>query len=94
MPKAPKTFGSISKRHTSEWNRGTKRDRGYGGEWEKISLMFRQDHPVCQVCNDAPSMDTDHIVPFTGINDPLRTDWNNLQAVCRKCHNVKTSQGR
>ena len=34
--------------------------------------------------------DVDHIKPFHGIADPLRLDWDNLQSICRTCHNQKT----
>lgn len=87
MPNAPRTFRTTQKR---EQYRGTKQERGYGGEWERISKLYRRSHPVCEICNAAPSEDTDHIVPFRGLNDPLRTAWDNLQAVCRACHNRKT----
>jgi len=69
--------------------------RGYDYQWCKISKMKRQKNPVCEICNDAPADDVDHIVPFRVVNDPLRTEWSNLQSVCRACHNAKTAaQGR
>ncbi len=87
MPTTPKTF---QPRRPRIDRRGTKQERGYGGEWERISRMIRAEHPVCQICNAAPSVHTDHIIPFDGVNDPLRTDHNNLQAVCLECHQAKT----
>ena len=86
MPTAPRVYRS----KTSQRFKGTKQQRGYGGEWEHISNMIRSQHPVCQMCNAAPSEDVDHIIPFRGIKDPLRTDRNNLRAVCRACHSRKT----
>jgi 5-methylcytosine-specific restriction protein A len=90
MPRTPQTFRRKGHRHSGRTYLGSKQSRGYGGEWERISRMYRQQHPVCEICHAAPSEDCDHIVPFRGVNDPLRTDWNNLQAVCRSCHNRKT----
>jgi 5-methylcytosine-specific restriction protein A len=87
MPTTPKTF---QPRRPKIDRRGTKQQRGYGGEWERISKMVRAQHPVCQICNAAPSVHTDHIQPFNGINDPLRTDHSNLQALCLDCHHTKT----
>jgi 5-methylcytosine-specific restriction endonuclease McrA len=92
MPTTPKTFRS-KQATLKRWN-GTKQQRGYGGEWERISKLYRQSHPVCEICNAAPAIDTDHIRPFRGVSDPLRTDWSNLQAVCRPCHARKTRRQR
>jgi 5-methylcytosine-specific restriction endonuclease McrA len=52
--------------------------------------MKRQQTPVCEVCNDAIADDVDHIAPFNGVDDPKRTEWQNLQSICRACHNGKT----
>jgi 5-methylcytosine-specific restriction endonuclease McrA len=90
MPSAPKTFRSSERKKEREQFRGSKQSRGYGGEWERISRMKRQQTPVCEVCNDAPADDVDHIAPFNGVDDPKRTEWQNLQSICRACHNGKT----
>lgn len=95
MPRRPPTFRTRVSQRFQQFKpfKGTKQARGYGGEWERISRMYRQQYPVCEICNAAPSEDCDHIIPFDGPNDPLRTDWNNLQALCRSCHNRKTRAG-
>lgn len=90
MPSSPKTFRSEHRAKEREQFRDSKQSRGYGGEWERISLMKRRECPVCEVCNDAPADDVDHIIPFDGLNDPKRTEWQNLQSICRRCHNGKT----
>ena len=87
MPRTPKLFRSQKARQRRT---GTKQERGYGGEWERISKMVRAQQPVCQMCYDAPSEDVDHIIPFRGLKDPLRTARSNLRAVCRPCHSKKT----
>lgn len=92
MPNAPKTFRSTERRKEREELRGSSVERGYDARWNRISKMYRAQHPVCEHCNDAASDDVDHIVPFKGINDPLRTDMNNLQALCRSCHVRKTAR--
>lgn len=94
MPERARQHGK-SRRHR---NRGTKQQRGYGGEWERISKMYRAQHPLCELritagCTDRlpkPAVDVDHVVPFVSIDDPNRTAWHNLQSVCRACHNKKT----
>jgi 5-methylcytosine-specific restriction endonuclease McrA len=90
MPTAPQSFRAKERAEQRERFRGTKQQRGYGGEWERISLMKRRECPVCEVCRNAPADDVDHIVPFNGVNDPKRTEWQNLQSICRACHNGKT----
>lgn len=94
MPTAPRTFRSAERRKEREQYRGTKQDRGYGGEWERISRLKRAECPVCEVCHNAVAVDVDHIIPFNGSDDPKRTEWQNLQSICRACHNDKTHGGR
>jgi 5-methylcytosine-specific restriction endonuclease McrA len=90
MPIAPKTVRSTERKREREQFRGSKQSRGYGGEWERISKIKRAECPVCEVCHDAVAVDVDHVIPFDGLDDPLRTDWNNLRSICRRCHNDKT----
>lgn len=92
MPKTPATFKSAERKKQREELKGNCVERGYDWQWMKISRMIRQQYPVCQVCNDAPSEDVDHIIPFNGINDPLRTEVANLMSLCRKCHRAKTAR--
>lgn len=94
MPTAPESFAKRHMRRKREEARGTKQQRGYGGEWERISRLYRDRNPVCEMCCDAAADDVDHIRPFNGVNDPKRTEWANLQSLCRKCHNIKTTHGQ
>jgi 5-methylcytosine-specific restriction protein A len=88
MAWATPTFGQQRRKHQAA--RGTNKQRGYDEHWARISKMKRQDNPVCEVCHDAPATEVDHVVPFHGPSDPLRTQWSNLQSICRQCHNKKT----
>lgn len=76
--------------------RGTFRERGYDTQWDKVSRAHRRAHPLCVICRAKGRVvrvrDVDHIVPFWGIDDPLRLDPDNLQSLCRACHNGKTAQ--
>ena len=92
MPMSPKTFRKQERVREVEQARGTSTQRGYDSHWARISRMYRAEHPVCEICNDAVVVDVDHRQPFNGRNDPLRTDWDNLQSVCRACHRVKTGR--
>lgn len=79
----------------ARWRQATGRasstERGYDTHWNRLARMFRNQHPTCQVCHDAPAVDVDHIIPFRGLCDPLRTDVRNLQSICRPCHRAKTA---
>jgi len=84
MPTAPGTFkGTVPVRQQ------TKQERGYGGQWERISLLKRKNCPVCEDCKDRLSTQVHHRTPFSGLKDPLRTDWNNLVALCADCHKAR-----
>lgn len=91
MPNSPERFKPRDTRKDREKVRGNRHQRGYGGEWERISKMKRDECPICEVCNDAPATQVDHIVPFTDLNDPRRTRWTNLQSICNVCHSWKTN---
>ena len=40
------------------------------------------------------SIHGDHIVPFTGLDDPLRLDPNNVRLSHPRCHMAKTAKQR
>lgn len=77
--------------------RGHSRERGYTRLWEKQSLLFRKQNPLCMDPFNVHSRDhrvepsrvTDHIVPHNG-NRFLFRDPSNLGALCVSCHNQKT----
>lgn len=94
MPTAPLTFRQKNRRQEREKSRGTRQQRGYTDEWVRMARMYRAQHPVCEMCQDAPAVDVDHVIPFTSLGDPLRTEWRNLQSLCRACHRMKTERQR
>ena len=61
-------------------------------DWKRISKAYRKVHPLCEMCLAkriiTPSKHTDHINGFTSVAEFF--DWNNLQALCIPCHNMKT----
>lgn len=75
-------------------NRGNTTERGYGWDWQKLARAYKAEHPLCEDCLEEDKTtvgdDVDHIIPFRGINDPLRLDWDNLRNRCRPHHNAKT----
>ena len=75
-------------RHTK-----TAAQRGYGTAWRKLRLIvLRRDNGLCQYClkegRVKQAQVIDHIKPkCAGGTD----DIDNLQSLCHKCHNRKTS---
>ena len=63
--------------------------------WRYIRAQFLQDNPVCVHClNDGvlfPANTVDHIEPHAGDLD-LMWDTGNLQALCKRHHDIKTWQ--
>ena len=90
MAMSPRVFRQKERRAERDAARGTNKQRGYDEHWNRISRLKRDRQPICEVCHDAPADDVDHVIPFAGVNDPLRIEWSNLQSICRACHNVKT----
>lgn len=88
----------------SDRKRGNRHQRGYGSQWERLrEHILRRDHYVCQLCKEAGQLTplvtgnpshpraahVDHIKPKAhgGTDDP-----DNLQSLCRTCHDAKTAR--
>lgn len=61
--------------------------RGYDSDWGVLSSMYREEHPICEVCGLALAALVHHVESVTARPD-LRLDASNLQSVCRPCHAV------
>ncbi len=74
--------------------RGSSAARGYGGAWQKARAGFLRSHPLCVRHQErgelVPAVVVDHIPPHKGDTDLFwsRTNW---QALCKRCHDVKTA---
>jgi len=55
-------------------------------QWTKFSLWYRRHHPLCESCRDHVSEVVHHLHPTQSGGDPYLMD--NLQALCKSCHNV------
>nr|WP_142112076.1 HNH endonuclease signature motif containing protein [Bosea sp. AK1] len=68
--------------------RGSARDRGYSARWDRASLAFKAQHPLCVGCEargrTVPAEIVDHIVPHRG-DQGLFWDVGNWQSCCRIC---------
>jgi 5-methylcytosine-specific restriction endonuclease McrA len=98
MPRAPGTRNNRlrSKRGRRHDQRAPSSQRGYDREWSQLRNAYAQQYPLCEHCLKrsviTPMHEVDHIVPFSGLADPLRLAWDNLQSLCRPCHATKTAQ--
>lgn len=72
----------------------SRHERGYGTAWERLrSAVMRRDRWLCQPClskgRPTPASAVDHITPkASGGTD----DQENLQAICKACHDAKTAK--
>jgi 5-methylcytosine-specific restriction protein A len=74
--------------------RPTSSQRGYDKRWRPLRDLFLSRNPLCVICRRQDRLTAathvDHIIPHR-MNDDLRLDWNNLQALCASCHSRKTA---
>jgi 5-methylcytosine-specific restriction endonuclease McrA len=71
----------------------SKNEKGYNYRWEKASIAFRGEYPLCVNCEAhgivTPSRLVDHIIPHVG-DQELFWDRDNWQALCHRCHRLKS----
>lgn len=75
--------------------RGSAHERGYDSRWRRASKRFLRENPLCVRCDTngfvRASEVTDHIVPHKGDME-LFWDRDNWQALCKRCHDIKTAR--
>lgn len=80
-------------RDRDKW-RGSASSRGYGHAWRKARAGYLRSHPLCRVCRvdgkRTPANVVDHIIPHRGDQDKF-WDYDNWQALCKRCHDIKTA---
>lgn len=76
------------------WQSSESKDERYGINWRAIrKRIMSRDHQLCQACKRAKryvqAKYVDHIIPkFEGGTD----DDQNLEAICKVCHDKKSAQ--
>ena len=79
---------------THDKRRGTSTQRGYGGRWQRLRLMFLRANPLCVLCESqdfvTAATDVHHI---TAKRDGGADEWDNLEALCHSCHSKLTGAG-
>ena len=78
-----------AQRQQVDARRGSARERGYSARWDRASLAYKRQHPLCLGCEargrTEPTTVVDHIVPHRG-DQALFWDTGNWQPCCRTCH--------
>lgn len=70
--------------------RGSAYDRGYTHRWAVYRAEYLRAHPICVRCDQiTPASVVDHIIPHRGRHDLMWAE-DNLQALCKRCHDRKT----
>lgn len=95
MPIRPPIHNAGVARAEYERSRGNARQQGYNKRWDRLSRLYRRQHPLCRGClalgRTVLTYCTDHIVPHKG--DAARMwDTANLQPLCRWHHDVIKQQ--
>lgn len=70
-------------------NRPSAAERGYDAKWRMTRARFLKEYPLC-ACG-ARATEVHHVIAKRdGGNDA----WENLQAMCKRCHSRVTQFGR
>lgn len=69
--------------------RGDATERGYDARWRRLRKMHLAAEPLCRMCG-RPADLVDHITPIRDGGE--RLDDDNLQSLCRSCHDEKTQE--
>ena len=78
-----------------DWTNREVRQRFYNSKtWQETRLWVLNNEPLCRSCikqdRITAAVLVDHIVPLIARPD-LRIDRDNLQSLCRECHDIKTA---
>jgi 5-methylcytosine-specific restriction protein A len=75
-----------------ERGRGSAAARGYDARWRAFRADYLRDHPLCINNHDGrivPATVVDHIITLR-LAPHRKYEKANLQALCKRCHDVKT----
>jgi 5-methylcytosine-specific restriction protein A len=67
--------------------------RGYDSQWRKARARYLAEHPLCvsclAECKLTAATVVDHVMAHGG-DEQLFWNYDNWQALCRRCHDSKT----
>lgn len=80
--------------HGYDRERGSASERGYDRTWARLRRAFLAEHPLCADCFPqlTPATEVHHLCKVS-THPELRLDWDNLRALCRECHRIRTERG-
>jgi 5-methylcytosine-specific restriction protein A len=73
-------------------NRPTASQRGYGARWQKWRKWYLINNPMCVDCSIKPASEVHHIKKLTDYPE-LQYVNNNVMALCKSCHSIRTRAG-
>jgi len=83
-----------SRNKQNDRERGSASARGYDRRWRRMRKAYLNQNPLCVICLASgyivSATVVDHIVPHRGDRGLFRNQ-KNWQALCKKCHDEKTS---
>lgn len=71
-------------------------ERGYDHEWRKLAAAFLEAFPLCHDCRlqgKVAAAEEVHHKQKIAEHPELRLSWDNLMALCKSCHSVRTGRG-
>ena len=57
--------------------------------WRMTRRRVLFEQPICAACDNALSVEVDHVVPLADGGDPFKR--SNLAGICADCHRMKTA---
>lgn len=94
--KMTRMYGVKSDKKPIGYNRARSADEYHSFRWTRMSRVFRQEHPLCEICKNKglikPAEVVDHIVPFPVCGDFF--DPANWQSLCSKCNAEKGNRDK
>lgn len=82
------------KRAYETW-RGSSSSRGYDATWRRLRMAFLADNPLCFDCfphRFTVATEVHHVRKVADAPE-LRLEPENLMALCKACHSVRTAKG-
>ena len=93
MPNSPRTLEQLGRAvvdKAREMRRQVQRKIYNSPQFQQLRIVVLSEEPICQMCNDRPSVHVDHIEPIA-MRPDLALTRANLQGLCDPCHGRKTN---
>ena len=77
-------------------HRPSAHKRGYDYQWAKLSKAVRSEEPLCNDCIDqGRTTPSEHVHHKKKLSDypELKMVRENLMALCKACHDIRTQRG-